>query len=381
MSEKIYMSAPDVGEKEEQAVIRAMKSGWVAPLGPEVDAFELEVAERVGVSYAVALSSGTSALHLGLLALGIKPGDVVITSTMTFVATANAILYTGAEPFFVDSELDTGNMSPELLEQSIDLLKSQGRSIGAIVPVDLLGKTVNYTEITRLAQEHNIPLLCDAAESFGASYKGKPAGSWGDASIISFNGNKIMTTSGGGMLLTDNESLAQRVRYLATQARQPVIHYEHIDVGYNYRLSNVLAALGRAQLSRLDDMISSRRHIRNVYKDIFENVEGVKIFDGEDDSEDNCWLTSIIVDSNITGWNTKELMDHLSISNIETRPLWKPMHLQPLFSDSNNMTNGNSQRLYENGLTLPSGSAISVDQIELIKSSISNFLESKRQNA
>jgi dTDP-4-amino-4,6-dideoxygalactose transaminase len=381
MSEKIYMSAPDVGEKEEQAVIRAMKSGWVAPLGPEVDAFELEVAERVGVSYAVALSSGTSALHLGLLALGIKPGDVVITSTMTFVATANAILYTGAEPFFVDSELDTGNMSPELLEQSIDLLKSQGRSIGAIVPVDLLGKTVNYTEITRLAQEHNIPLLCDAAESFGASYKGKPAGSWGDASIISFNGNKIMTTSGGGMLLTDNESLAQRVRYLATQARQPVIHYEHIDVGYNYRLSNVLAALGRAQLSRLDDMISSRRHIRNVYKDIFENVEGVKIFDGEDDSEDNCWLTSIIVDSNITGWNTKELMDHLSISNIETRPLWKPMHLQPLFSDSNNMTNGNSQLLFEKGLTLPSGSAISVDQIELIKSSISNFLESNRQNA
>jgi dTDP-4-amino-4,6-dideoxygalactose transaminase len=381
MNEKIYMSAPDVGGKEEQAVIRAIKSGWVAPLGPEVDAFEQEVAERVGVAYAVALSSGTAALHLGLLALGVKPGDVVITSTMTFVATANAILYTGAEPFFVDSELSTGNISPELLEQSIDLLEAQGRSIGAIVPVDLLGKAVNYTEITRIAQEHHIPLLCDAAESFGASHKGKPAGSWGDASVFSFNGNKIMTTSGGGMLLTKHKSLAQHVRYLATQARQPVIHYEHTDVGYNYRLSNILAALGRAQLSRLDDMISSRRHIRNLYRDMFKNVEGVVIFGGDDDTYDNCWLTSIIVDSQKTGWNTKELMDHLATTNIETRPLWKPMHLQPLFLDSLNLTNGNSQLLFENGLTLPSGSVMNADQIELINSSITNFLESKRQNA
>lgn len=378
MNEKIYMSAPDVGEKEEQAVIRAMKSGWVAPLGPEVDAFEQEVAERVGVAYAVALSSGTAALHLGLLALGVKPGDVVITSTMTFVATANAILYTGAEPFFVDSELATGNMSPDLLEQSIDLLRSRGRSIGAIVPVDLLGKTVNYTEITRIAQKHDIPLLCDAAESFGAMHKGKPAGSWGDASIISFNGNKIMTTSGGGMLLTDNESLAQRVRYLATQARQPVIHYEHTDVGYNYRLSNVLAALGRAQLSRLDDMINSRRHIRNLYRELFENVEGVEVFGGDDDTEDNCWLTSIIVDSQKTRWTTKELMDHLAKTSIETRPLWKPMHLQPLFSDSLKVTNGNSQLLFENGLTLPSGSAMSDIQIKVIISSITKFLESTK---
>lgn len=378
MSEKIYMSAPDVGEKEEQAVIRAMKSGWVAPLGPEVDAFELEVAARVGVAYAVALNSGTAALHLGLLALGVKSGDVVITSTMTFVATANAILYTGAEPFFVDSELDTGNMSPELLEESIDLLKSQGRTIGAIVPVDLLGKTVNYTEITRLAQEHHIPLLCDAAESFGATHKGKPAGSWGDASVISFNGNKIMTTSGGGMLLTDNESLAQRVRYLATQARQPVIHYEHIDVGYNYRLSNVLAALGRAQLSRLDDMISSRRNIRNLYRDIFENVEEVEIFDGGNDLEDNCWLTSIIVHPEITGWKSSELMDFLADFKIETRPLWKPMHLQPLFEDAAHLTNGSSEKLFQNGLTLPSGSAMKEDQISLVTSSIQDFLKKSK---
>lgn len=374
MTEKIYMSAPDVGPLEEEAVIRAMKSGWVAPLGPEVDAFEIEVAQRVGVSHAVALSSGTSALHLGLLALGVKHGDVVVTSTMTFVATANAILYTGAEPFFVDSELSTGNISPSLLREAIELLKSQGRSIGAIVPVDLLGKAVNYTEITQIAQEFNIPLLCDAAESFGATHKGIPAGSWGDASIVSFNGNKIMTTSGGGMLLTNNENIAQKVRYLATQARQQVIHYEHTDVGYNYRLSNILAALGRAQLSRLDDMISARRRIRSLYKELFSEVNGVKIFDGGEDAEDNCWLTSIVVDSTITGWASSELMEYLAVLNIETRPLWKPMHRQPLFEETPSLSDGSSEYLFENGLTLPSGSAMTTRQIEFVNSSIQQFL-------
>ncbi|MDH6208375.1 DegT/DnrJ/EryC1/StrS family aminotransferase [Aurantimicrobium minutum] len=374
MTEKIYMSAPDVGQLEEVAVIRAMKSGWVAPLGPEVDAFESEVSQRVGVSNAVALSSGTSALHLGLLALGVKPGDVVVTSTMTFIATANAILYTGAEPFFVDSELSTGNISPALLRESIELLKSQGRSIGAIVPVDLLGKAVNYTEITKIAQEFNIPILCDAAESFGATHNGKPAGSWGDASIISFNGNKIMTTSGGGMLLTNNGSIAQKVRYLATQARQPVIHYEHTDVGYNYRLSNVLAALGRAQLSRLDDMIAARRSLRSRYRDLFSAIEGVEIFDGGDDTEDNCWLTSIVVDSDHTGWSTSELLEYLATFNIETRPLWKPMHRQPLFIETPSLTNGTSEYLFENGLTLPSGSAMTIEQIEIVIASIQQFL-------
>lgn len=375
MTEKIYMSAPDVGELEEEAVIRAIKSGWVAPLGPEVDAFEIEVANRVGVSHAVALSSGTSALHLGLLALGVKPGDVVITSTMTFVATANAILYTGAEPFFVDSDLSTGNISLTLLRESIQILQTQGRSIGAIVPVDLLGKAVNYSEISQIAKEFNIPLLCDAAESFGATHNGKAAGSWGKASIISFNGNKIMTTSGGGMLLTNDESIAHKVRYLATQARQPVTHYEHTDVGYNYRLSNVLAALGRAQLKRLDDMISSRRSIRNRYKELFTQVEGVEIFDGGDDHEDNCWLTSIVVDSALTGWTTTELMNYLGQFNIETRPLWKPMHRQPLFIDALYISNGSSEYLFENGLTLPSGSALSQDQIDFVISSIQQFLD------
>lgn len=374
MSQKIYMSAPDVGHLEEQAVLRAMKSGWVAPLGPEVDAFENEVAQRVGVSHAVALSSGTSALHLGLLALGVMPGDVVITSTMTFVATANAILYTGAEPFFVDSELSTGNISPALLRESIELLKSQGRSIGAIVPVDLLGKAVNYSEITQISQEFKIPLLCDAAESFGAAHKGKPAGSWGDASIISFNGNKIMTTSGGGMLLTNNKSIALKVRYLATQARQPVFHYEHTDMGYNYRLSNILAALGRAQLARLDLMIATRRRIRINYKELFATVDGVEIFDGGGDHEDNCWLTAILVNPEITGWTRSELMEFLEGFNIETRPLWKPMHQQPLFAENQGRIDGSSEFLFLNGLTLPSGSGLSIESQQFVISKIRDFI-------
>lgn len=370
------MSSPDVGETEKAALIKAMDSGWVAPLGPEVDAFESEVAERVGALHGVALSSGTAALHLSLLAIGVGPGDVVITSTMTFVATANAILYTGAEPYFVDSDISTGNMNPQLLREAITSLKAQKRKIAAILPVDLLGKAVNYSEISSISNEFGIPLISDAAESLGASHKGKAAGSWGVASAISFNGNKIMTTSGGGMLLTDNAEIAERARYLATQARQPVNHYEHSEMGFNYRLSNLLAAIGRAQLLRLDEMIAKRRRIRDTYRDIFAGVDGVSIFGGEDDSEDNCWLTSILVDEQITGWSAHQLSSHLGKENIESRPLWKPMHLQPLFSSlSPAQIDGSSQYLFENGLTLPSGSALSESQIERIRTNINRFLE------
>ena len=248
MNHRIYMSSPDVGELEEQYVIAAMRSGWIAPLGPDVDAFEAELAGRVGVAHAVALSSGTAALHLGLLGLGVGHGDIALTSTMTFAATANAIVYTGAEPYFVDCALETGNMDPALLREAIEQLTQDGERIGAIVPVDLLGKAVDYTEICAIADEFGIPVLADAAESLGAQHRGRAAGSFGRASVVSFNGNKIMTTSGGGMLLTDDADLAVRSRHLATQARQPVAHYEHVEIGYNYRMSNLLAALGRAQL-------------------------------------------------------------------------------------------------------------------------------------
>ena len=373
MNDRIYMSAPDVGELEEQYVIAAMRSGWIAPLGPDVDAFEAELAGRVSVAHAVALSSGTAALHLGLLGLGVGRGDIVLTSTMTFAATANAIVYTGAEPFFIDCELETGNMDPALLREAIEHLTKDGERIGAIMPVDLLGKAVDYTEICAIADEFGIPVLADAAESLGAQHRGRAAGSFGQASVVSFNGNKIMTTSGGGMLLTDDADLAVRARYLATQARQPVAHYEHVEIGYNYRMSNLLAALGRAQLTRLDEMIARRRAMRELYRDLFEGVDGVEIFGGERDNDDNFWLTSIVIDSAVTGWTPAELSAALLTDNIESRPLWKPMHLQPVFEAARALSNGNSQRLFETGLTLPSGSALSVGEIERVVAGLQAF--------
>ncbi|WP_448710948.1 DegT/DnrJ/EryC1/StrS family aminotransferase [Microbacterium profundi] len=374
MSERIYMSSPDVGHLEEDAVVAAMRSGWIAPLGPDVDAFEEELAARVGVAHGVALSSGTAALHLGLLTLGVKPGDIVITSTMTFAATANAIVYTGAEPYSIDALPDSGNMDPHLLREALLSLTNAGEYVAAIVPVDLLGKAVDYTSIIAIADEFDVPVLADAAESLGATHAGKAAGSFGRASIVSFNGNKIMTTSGGGMLLTDDEAFAKHVRYLATQARQPVVHYEHTDIGYNYRMSNLLAALGRAQLSRLDEMIARRREMRELYKQLFADVEGVEVFGAEGDEDDNVWLTSIMIDTEVTGWAPSDLAAALAVENIESRLLWKPMHMQPVFAGSRGTINGVSQHLFENGLTLPSGSALSVEQRARVITTIGKFL-------
>ncbi|OZB80472.1 MAG: pyridoxal-5'-phosphate-dependent protein [Microbacterium sp. 14-71-5] len=374
MADRIYMSSPDVTELEEQSIISAIRSGWIAPLGPDVDAFERELAERLGVGHGVALSSGTAALHLGLLTLGVKPGDVVVTSTMTFAATTNAIVYTGAEPYFVDAEPHTGNMDPALLREALTTLRDAGEHVGAIVPVDLLGKAVDYTAILAIAEEFGVPVLADAAESLGASHAGRAAGSFGRASVVSFNGNKIMTTSGGGMLLTDDADLAQRVRYLATQARQPVAHYEHIDVGYNYRMSNLLAALGRAQLSRLDAMIARRREMRELYKELFATVDGVEVFGAEGDEHDNVWLTSILIDEKRTGWAPTDLSAALAKDDIESRPLWKPMHKQPVFAHHRGVINGASERLFESGLTLPSGSALTDGQRARVVDGITAFV-------
>lgn len=378
MSERIHMSTPDVGLAEEDSLVRALRSGWIAPLGPDVDAFEREIADRVGVSQGVALSSGTAALHLGLLTLGVGAGDVVVTSTLTFAATANAIMYTGAEPYFIDAEPHTGNMDPTLLREALGQLRSDGERVAAVVPVDLLGKAIDYTAICSIAADFGVPVLADAAESLGATHAGAAAGSFGTASIVSFNGNKIMTTSGGGMLLTDNESFAKHVRYLATQARQPVSHYEHTDVGYNYRLSNLLAALGRAQLARLDEMIARRRQVRDLYRELFANVDGVELFGAAADHEDNAWLTSILVDSDATGWTPQDLSSALAENNIESRPIWKPMHLQPVFSGSRGAINGTAERLFETGVTLPSGSALTTAQRDRVMESLTRFLEGRR---
>ncbi|MFF1571167.1 DegT/DnrJ/EryC1/StrS family aminotransferase [Leifsonia sp. NPDC058292] len=377
MTGRILMSSPDVGELEESYLVAAFRSGWIAPLGPDVDAFEREIADRVGVAHAAALSSGTAALHLGLLGLGVEPGDVVITATLTFAATANAITYTGARPFFVDCDAETGNLDPDLLEQALGDLREAGERVTAIVPVDLLGKAADYTRILPIADRFGVPVLADAAESLGASHAGRAAGSFGAASAISFNGNKIMTTSGGGMLLTDDASLAERTRYLATQARRPALHYEHTEVGYNYRLSNLLAAVGRAQLTRLDSMIARRRTIREQYRAFFASIDGVEIFGGRDDAQDNCWLSSVVVDSAVTGWSARDLSAALAGDDIESRPLWKPMHLQPVFADAPSLLNGNAQRLFESGVTLPSGSALSDEQVDRVVQALERFIAAR----
>lgn len=363
-------------------MLRAIRSGWVAPLGPEVDAFERELAEYCGRQYAVALSSGTAALHLGLLTLGVGPGDIVLTSSMTFAATANAITYTGAEPVFVDCD-ETGNMDPDLLEHAFLDLESQGQRVKAVLPVDILGKVVDHERIDAIAEQHGAVLFSDAAESLGARRNGVPAAAFGVAAAVSFNGNKVMTTSGGGALLTDDEFIATHVRYLATQARQPVVHYEHHHIGHNYRMSNVLAALGRAQLSRLDEMIEARRQHRLSYAALFADIPGVTVFGQPSESDDgatrdNFWLTSILVEPSAAGFTRNDLMHALAAENIEARPLWKPMHLQPVFSHARAYTNGVSERLFATGLSLPSGSSLNEDQRSAIHEHVLRHVRSAR---
>ncbi|MBA3489089.1 MAG: aminotransferase class I/II-fold pyridoxal phosphate-dependent enzyme [Longispora sp.] len=374
---QIYLSPPDVGALEEDYVLRALRSGWVAPLGPDVDAFEYEVAQRVGTHHALALSSGTSALHLALLALGVGPGQVVVVPTLTFAATANAVVYTGAEPVFVDCEPSTGNIDVTLLAELLTDLHAEGRQVGAVIPVDIFGSCADYAALLPVCADFGVPVVEDAAESLGATHEGRPAGSFGRAGALSFNGNKIMTTSGGGMLVSDDAALIDHCRYLATQARQPVLHYEHTDIGYNYRLSNLLAALGRAQLRRLDDMMSRRRQLRELYEKLFVRIDGVRVL-GDADQEANCWLTAIVVDPARVGWRPDELCAHLAAHNIETRPVWKPMHLQPVFAGARGLLTGAAEQLFETSLTLPSGSALDESQIGRVFDAIEGFLEEQR---
>ncbi|HEY5178842.1 MAG TPA: aminotransferase class I/II-fold pyridoxal phosphate-dependent enzyme [Dermatophilaceae bacterium] len=366
---RIYLSKADVTEVEEHYILDAIRSGWVAPLGPHVDAFEAEMAARAGVSHALALASGTAALHLGLLELGAGPGTAVIVPSMTFAASANPVVYTGAEPVYVDSRAD-GNVDPELLMEAIDTLQAEGTRVVAAMSVDLFGRCADYDEILPGLLERSIPLIEDAAEALGATYHGRPAGSFGTAAVFSFNGNKIMTTSGGGMLLSKHEDLIERARYLSTQARQPAEHYEHTEIGFNYRLSNVLAALGRAQLTRLDGMLARRRAIREMYVDGLSDVPGVRFLgreeEGRGDDEDNCWLTCIELDPAVTDMSPLKLIAALGGESIESRRLWKPMHLQPVFTSRRSFVNGESERLFDRGITLPSGSALQDDEIERV---------------
>lgn len=385
MNERVFLSLADITTQEADAVSGAATSGWAAPLGPEVNAFEAELAEYNARKRCVVLSSGTAALHLALLGLGVGPGDVIPTSTMTFAATANAIVYTGATPMFIDSD-ETGSINPDLVAQAMQDLADQGRRVPAVLTVDLLGRVVDHERIRPIAEQHGAVILADAAESMGATRHGHPSGSFGIMAAVSFNGNKIMTTSGGGALLTDDDALADRALYLSTQARQPVIHYEHTDIGYNYRLSNLLAAMGRVQLRRLDAMMARRREHRAEYRDLFSATPGVTLFGDpwiRDDglTQDNCWLTSILVDPAQAGWSSRDLMAHLDRAGIESRPMWKPMHLQPVHSAQPSLIDGTSERLFEQGLSLPSGSAMSPAQFDRVKDAISTFLTNPHGSA
>jgi dTDP-4-amino-4,6-dideoxygalactose transaminase len=366
---RIFLSKADIGAVEEGYVLDALRSGWVAPLGPHVDAFEAEIAGRIGVAGALALSSGTAALHLALLNLGAGPGTCVVLSSMTFAASANAVAYTGATPVFVDSQASDANVDPELLLEAVDTLTREGQRVAAVMTVDLFGRCVDYRELTAELEQRGIPLVEDAAEALGAHYEGRSAGSFGRAAALSFNGNKIMTTSGGGMLVSDDLDLIERARYLSTQARQPVPWYEHVDIGYNYRLSNVLAALGRGQLSRLDEMVGRRRHIRKLYAAGLGDLPGLRLLGAggpRGDEGDNCWLSCVVLDPSESAATADEVIARLGEADIEARHLWKPMHAQPVFSGARAFVNGVSDRLFETGVTLPSGSALSDEDVERV---------------
>lgn len=365
---RILLSQASVGPEEEEALIRAIRSGWVAPLGPEVDGFEREICERVGIQHGLALSSGTAALHLALLELGAKPGSCVVLSSMTFAATANAVAYTGAEAVFVDSQERDGNVDAALMVDAVRTLREEGRFVAAAVPVDLFGSCVDYEVLQSELDELGVPMLVDAAESLGATYKGKPAGSFGRAAAFSFNGNKIMTTSGGGMLVSNDADLIHRARYLSTQARQDATWYEHTEVGYNYRMSNILAAIGRAQLAKLDLFIERRRSIRRIYREAFADLPGVRILgSGSEDgaSSDNCWLTAVDLGSEL-GVSASDMVSHLDSRGIEGRHLWKPMHIQPLWKGCRAFTNGVSEALFERGVTLPTGYGLTDSEVNRV---------------
>ncbi len=370
----IYLSKADTGPLEEEWVIKAMRSGYVAPLGPMVDEFERRMAERVGVSHALALSSGTAALHLLLLGVGARTGTYVIVPTMTFAATVNAVMYTGATPFFVDVQESDANIDVDLTLQAIDQLQAEGKEVAAVLAVDLYGRCADYTRLEPALVLRGVTLLEDAAEALGATHAGRAAGAFGRGAVLSFNGNKIMTTSGGGMLLSNDGDLMERARYLSTQARQPVPWYEHTEVGYNYRLSNILAGIGIAQLSRLDEMIARRREIRHLYKEGLRGLPGVRFLGDTPNppgTDDNYWLTSLVVQSKHVDVNA--IIAAMAAQRIECRHLWKPLHDQSAYPTLSHLS-GAAARLFSRGLNVPSGASLQNHQIATTYSLVTNLI-------
>jgi dTDP-4-amino-4,6-dideoxygalactose transaminase len=370
---RIWLSPPDVTAADRELLLAALDGGWIAPVGPDLDAFEEEAARACGRRCAVGVSSGTAALHLLLMEAGIGAGDEVLVSTFTFAASVFPIRYLGATPVLIDSDPSTWQISPALLADELEARARAGRpQPRALIAVDLYGQCADYDAIQPLLDEHGITLIGDAAEALGATYRGRPAGSFGVGAALSFNGNKIITTSGGGMVLTDDEALAARCRKLATQAREPVPHYEHTEIGYNYRLSNLLAALGRGQLADLDRRLERRRAINRRYRDELAEVDAIEFMPEAPYGRSNLWLTCITVDpdraTTAKGTTAEDLRLALEREDIESRPTWKPMHLQPLFCDAPARVDGTSERIFATGLCLPSGSSLTEsDQARVIE--------------
>ncbi len=357
MKDKIWMSSPHMGGSEEGFVKEAFDTNWVAPLGPNVNGFEKDLAAYLKDSVDVAaLSSGTAALHLGLILLGVEAGDEVICQSMTFSATANPIVYQGATPVFVDSEKDTWNMSPQWLEVAIKDRIAKGKMPKAIIPVHLYGMPAKMDEILAIAKEYAIPVLEDAAEALGSSIDGKMCGTFGEISALSFNGNKIITTSGGGALAAKDSKVVERARFLATQARDEAPHYQHSQIGYNYRMSNITAGIGRGQMQVLQTRIAQRRAIYDMYRDFFNGIDGISFCNEPAGYFSNRWLSTILVEPGVLGKDRESLRLALNEENIESRPLWKPMHLQPVFEQYPYYGEKVSEELFEKGLCLPSGS-------------------------
>lgn len=367
---RILLSPPDVGPDERRLLLEAFDSNWIAPLGPHVDAFERELAEAVDVPYAVALSSGTAALHLALSLIGVKAGDEVLTSTLTFAATANAIMYRGARPVFIDSDAETWTMNPGLLREELKACAARNTLPRAVLVVDLYGQCADYDEIIAACDEYGVPVIEDAAEALGSTYRGKSAGSFGALAAFSFNGNKIITTSAGGMLVSHRSDWIDYARFLSTQARDAAPHYQHSEIGYNYRMSNLLAAVGRGQLQQLGDRVQKRRATNAFYREALAGVPGVTFMPEAPYGRSNHWLTAVLIDPSAFGASREDVRLHLESKEIEARPVWKPMHLQPAFSGLRRRVDGTSDRLFEVGLCLPSGSSLTSKDRERVVGSI-----------
>jgi len=376
---KIWLSSPHMGGTEQNFVNEAFDTNWVAPLGPNVNGFEKDLESYLGSEVKVgALSSGTAAIHLGLIILGVKPGDEVICQSMTFSASANPIMYQGATPVFIDSEPDTWNLCPKALEEAIIERTSKGKKPKAIIAVHLYGMPYKVDEIHSIAAKYDIPVLEDSAEALGSHYKNKKCGTFGEIGVLSFNGNKIITTSGGGAIVTKSDAVKDKAVFLSTQARDNAPHYQHSEVGYNYRMSNICAGIGRGQMEVLDEHVALRRKMHDFYVDYFAGVEGVTVLTEPNENYfSNHWLSAIVIDPKVAQITREDLRIAFDENNIESRPLWKPMHLQPVF-ENNSFYFGTdvSEKLFENGLCLPSGSNLT-DADRLRIKSVLNLVFSK----